>query len=453
MPTTTDSDLVEAVRVSVHPLGAEPAPYDRLIGMIGDARLVLLGSASHGTHEFYRERGEITKRLIQEKGFRAICVEADWPDASRVDQYVRGTSDDRDAAAALADFRRFPNWMWRNTDVVELVEWLRRHNDGLRPDAGSDEARPKVSFHGLDLYNLQASMEAVLRYLEKVDPKAAMRVRARYACLDSADQASRGYAVLAGGQITQSCKSEALAGLVELQRLAAPGRADRPPEDDTLFDALQNARLVKNAEAFYRSMFLSEESAWNLRERHMAETLETLLQQLDRSGGRSKAVLWAHNSHVGDARGTEMKNHGELSLGQLVRDRHGADAVLVGFTTYRGSVTAARDWEKPAERQWLRPARPGSIEATFHDTDFERLLLIGRDADKLPDGLRRPRLEREIGVIYQADTERGSHYLSARLREQFDAVLHFDETRAVEPLEPSAEWQAGPTPETYPFGV
>jgi erythromycin esterase-like protein len=303
MPTTTGSDLVEAVRLSVHPLGAEPAPYDRLIGMIGDARLVLLGSASHGTHEFYRERGEITKRLIQEKGFRAVCVEADWPDASRVDQYVRGTSDDRDPAAALADFRRFPNWMWRNTDVVEFVEWCRRHNDGLRPVAGSDAARPKVSFHGLDLYNLQASREAVLRYLENVDPKAAMRVRARYACLDSADQASRGYAVLAGGQITQSCKSEALAGLVELQRLAAPGRADRPPEDDTLFDALQNARLVKNAEAFYRSMFLSEESAWNLRERHMEETLETLLQQLDRGGGRSKAVVWAHNSHVGDAPG------------------------------------------------------------------------------------------------------------------------------------------------------
>lgn len=444
--SATDDPLVEAVRRSVHPLAGTTRDYDPLMEQVGDARLALLGEASHGTHEFYRERAEITKRLIEEKGFAAVAVDADWPDAYRVNRCVRGMSDDFDAVEALADFRRFPTWMWRNTDVVDFIEWLRTHNDSLPPGV------PKAGFYGLDLYSLRGSMKAVLRILEKIDPEVAKRARERYACFDQFGEDTQVYGLVAGTGITKSCEEEVVAQLVELQRRTME-YADRDGRlmQDEVFDAEQNARLVRNAEAYYRSMFLEQSSSWNLRDRHMVEMLEALKAHLERGDGRARIAVWAHNSHLGDARATEMSQCGELNVGQLVREKYGRDAVLVGFTTHHGTVTAASDWDGPVERKRVRPALAGSYEALFHDARPDRFLLTWRDG--ATEGLREPRLERAIGVIYRPETERLSHYFWARLPDQFDAVLHFDETRAVRPLEVSAEWEAGEPPETFPFGV
>ena len=448
MASITEPTVTEAVRENLQPLAGTAQDYDRLLDLVGDARFALLGEASHGTHDFYRERAQITKRLIEEKGFIAVAVEADWPDAYRLNRYVRRLSDDVDAIEALADFKRFPTWMWRNTAIVEFAEWLREHNDTLAPDG------PKVGFYGLDLYSLRASMEAVLRYLEKIDPETARQARARYACFDQFGEDTQTYGFLTGFGLAQSCEEEVVTELVELQRRALEyARRDGRVAEDEYFEAVQNARVAKNAEAYYRSMFLENVSSWNLRDRHMVETLETLLAHLEQQTGQAKIAVWAHNSHLGDARATEMGRRGELNVGQLVRERHGRDAVLVGFTTHHGTVTAASDWGAPAERKYVRPALIGSYEAVFHDTEIGRFLLMLRQREPLPQSLREPRLERAIGVIYRPDTERASHYFHARLAEQFDAVLHFDETRAVEPLEYGAEWEKGEAPETYPFAV
>ena len=443
-----DSALIMALRETAYPMAGSARDYDPLIGRIGEARFALLGEASHGTHEFYYERAEITKCLIAEKNFTAVAVEADWPDAYRLNRYVRGASDDVDAAEALADFRRFPTWMWRNTVMVEFIEWLRAHNDALPP--GTE----KVGFYGLDLYSLHASMKAVLRYLEKVDPEAAKRARERYSCFDHVGEDTQGYGLMTRLNLSKSCEEEVVRQLLEMQRRAADYvRRDGRLAEDELFYAEQNARLVKNAEAYYRSVFLEEVSSWNLRDRHMAETLDALAAHLGRKGGRAKIAVWEHNSHLGDARATEMGQRGELNVGQLTREKYGSEAVLVGFTTHHGTVTAASDWGEPAERKRVRPALAGSYEALFHAAGRDRFLLIVNDSDRLAQQLGVARLERAIGVIYRPETERQSHYFRARLPSQFDAVLHFDETRAVKPLETTEEWEAGELPETFPFAV
>ena len=448
MASMTDPTLREALTDTLHPLTGATEDYDRVMDLVGDARFVLLGEASHGTHEFYRERAEITKRLIQEKGFTAIAVEADWPDAYRVNRYVRRENNDVDAIEALTDFKRFPTWMWRNTVVVEFVEWLRAHNDTLSPGA------TKIGFYGLDLYSLRASMEAVLRYLEKIDPETAKQARDRYACFDQFGEDPQAYGYLTGLGLAKSCEDEVVRELVELQRRAMDyAQRDGRAAEDQFFGAMQNARVVKNAEAYYRSMFLGDVSSWNLRDRHMVETLEALIAHLEGQAGSAKVAVWAHNSHLGDARATDMGRRGELNIGQLVRERNGRDAVLVGFTTHHGTVTAASNWDGPAERKYVRPGLVGSYEAAFHDTEIGRFLLTLRERHPMPQALREPRLERAIGVIYRPDTERMSHYFYARLPDQFDAVLHFDETRAVEPLDYSAEWETGELPETFPFAV
>lgn len=338
--------------------------------------------------------------------------------------------------------------MWRNTDVVEFLDWLRARNDALPPGA------TKAGFYGLDLYSLRASMEAVLRYLAKVDPGAAERARARYACFDHFGHDAQVYGYLTGAGLAKSCEAEVVSQLVELRRRAMEyARRDGRLAEEESFYAEQNARLVKNAEAYYRSMLLEEISSWNLRDRHMAETLDSIAAYLDRQDGRAKIVVWAHNSHVGDARATEMGNRGELNIGQLARERYGVDTVLAGFTTYQGTVTAASNWEAPVERKWVRPALPGSYEELFHAAGPDRFLLTWNEGHPATERLRERRLERAIGVIYRPETERASHYFHARLPEQFDAVLHFDETRAVEPLERTAEWETGEVPETFPFAV
>jgi erythromycin esterase-like protein len=440
--------LTDVVREAAHPLVGEIEDYDPLMKLIGDARLVLIGEASHGTHEFYRERAQITKRLIKEKGFNAVAVEADWPDAYRVNRYVRGASTDADAVEALRGFRRFPAWMWRNADVLDFIGWLRTYNDNLPAKA------TKVGFYGLDLYSLHTSIEAVLDYLDKVDPGAAQRARRRYACFDHFGKDEQAYGYATGLGIAESCEDEVVTQLVELHRQAAlyASRDGRIAADD-YFYAAQNARLVMNAEEYYRSMFRGRVSSWNLRDRHMAETLDSLLAYLSTQGSQAKVVVWEHNSHLGDARATSMGEAGEWNVGQLVREKHRRDAVLVGFTTHHGTVTAASNWDAPAERKQVRPALENSYEALFHEVDIPRFLLTFRNTDHASLALREPLLERAIGVIYRPETERASHYFQARLSEQFDAVVHFDETRAVEPLERTVEWEAGEVPETFPTGI
>ena len=451
VPATTgpaDTTVPEAVRGAAHRLTGAAEDYDPLMDLIGDARFVLLGEASHGTYEFYHERARITRRLIEEKGFTAVAVEADWPDAYRVNRYVRGAGEDLDAAEALADFRRFPRWMWRNTEVVDFIDWLRGHNDALAPNL------EKTGFYGLDLYSLHASMKAVLQYLEQVDPDAARRARARYACFDHFGPDPQIYGFIAASDLDRSCKDQVVSQLVELRRRATEyAKRDGSIAEEEFFYAEQNARVVKNAEEYYRSMFFGEVSSWNLRDGHMVETLEALIAHLGRQGRRAKVIVWAHNSHLGDARATAMGRRGEVNVGQLVRQEYGRDAVLVGFTTDHGTATAASDWDSAAERKHVRPALAGSWEALFHASLPSRFLLNWRGNRALSQALREPRLERAIGVIYRPETERASHYFQAQLSDQFDAVLHFDETRAVEPLEYTAEWETGELPETFPFAV
>ena len=446
MSHTISTTLADRLRDSAHLLTGDASEYDPLLDLIGDARLTLIGEASHGTHEFYHERIEITKRLILERGLTGVAVEADWPDAYRVNRYVRWEGDDHDADAALAGFQRFPTWMWRNAPMLDFVEWLRLHNADL-PTA------ERVGFYGIDLYSLFTSIDAVLGYLDKVDPEAAQRARYRYGCFGHFGEDSQAYGYAASFDLRQSCEDDVVRQLVELQRRAGEyTQRDGHLGPDEFFAAERNARLIMNAEQYYRSMFRGRVSSWNLRDRHMAETLEALINHLERDGRRAKLAVWAHNSHLGDARATEMGRRGELNVGQLVRERFGSECALIGFTTHHGTVTAASDWESPAERKRVRPALRGSCEAHFHEVGIPRFLLDLRRGEHA-DALREPLLERAIGVIYRPETERQSHYFHASLAGQFDALIHIDETRALEPLERPAVWDHGEPPETYPFAV
>jgi erythromycin esterase-like protein len=447
MITISDNVLIDQIKTDAHPLVGDHSDYDALMSIIGDARLVLLGEASHGTHEFYRERARITERLIKEKNFTAVAVEADWPAAYRVNRYVRGMSNDVSATEALADFKRFPTWMLRNADVLDFIGWLREHNDAL------ESPSKHVGFYGLDLYSLNSSTRAVLDYLDKVDPQAAQRARYRYGCFDHFSENIEAYGYAASFGLSTSCEQQVIDELIDLrQQFAAYMRQDGNAAMDEFFYAEQNARLVKNAEEYYRSMFQSRVSSWNLRDRHMVETLDALIKHLDRQDQRSKIVLWAHNSHLGDARATQMGQGGELNVGQLVRERYNQESVLVGFTTHHGTVTAASGWDSGAERKHVRPALPNSYESLLHETGLPSFMLPLRNS-RVSNFLSEPRLERAIGVVYLPETERSSHYFFASLPEQFDVVLHFDETRAVEPLERSALWKEGEVPETFPFAV
>jgi erythromycin esterase-like protein len=437
--------VLDAVRAAAQPLTGHGGDYDALIEQIGDARVVLLGEATHGTHEFYRERARITQRLIAEQGFTVVAVEADWPDAYRVNRFVRGAGEDASADAALGDFQRFPVWMWRNAEVLSLVDWMREYNQSLEP------GRPRVGFYGLDLYSMYTSIGEVLRVLDAADPEAARRARHRYGCFEHFGEDPQAYGYTAQLGITDSCQDQAMQQLLEMRRLA--GEAPGVPEDE-LFYAQQNARLVKNAEEYYRSMYSRRDSSWNLRDCHMADTLDALLAHFDGGGGRTKAVVWEHNSHIGDARATQMGAEGEWTVGQLVRERRGDEAFLVGFTTHTGTVSAASEWDAPVEHKQVRPSLPESYERVFHDTGIPRFYLPLREG-AAREALMEPRLERAIGVIYAPRTERMSHYFEAVLPEQFDAVIHWDETRAVTPLDPPPGWPAHPeaAPDTFPTGL
>ncbi|SOX54378.1 hypothetical protein MAAFP003_3054, partial [Mycobacterium ahvazicum] len=427
-------------------------PREALEELIGDARIVLIGESSHGTHEFYEARATITKWLIEEKGFCAVAAEADWPDAYRVNRYVRGLGVDETAEEALRGFERFPAWMWRNTVVRDFVDWLR-----IRNRQCESKRQRQAGFYGLDLYSLHRSMQEVVTFLDRVDPRAAMRARSRYACFDHAsadDGQAYGFAAAFGAG--PSCENEAIEQLVDMQRNAlAYARRGGLLAEDELFYAQQNAQTVRNAEVYYRAMFSGRVNSWNLRDEHMAETLEALLNHLDRHDGAPPAriVVWAHNSHVGDARATEVSSDGQLTLGQLVRQRYGDESRLIGFSTYSGTVTAASDWGGIAERKAVRPALNGSIEELLHETGESSFLVAADLSAEAADPLGVVRLGRAIGVIYRPETERQSHYFHVRPADQFDAMIHIDRTRALEPLEPTSLWIAGETPETYPSGL
>jgi erythromycin esterase-like protein len=337
--------------------------------------------------------------------------------------------------------------MWRNADVLDFVGWLRTHNDA-RPAAA------RAGFYGLDLYSLRASMEAVLRYLDKVDPPGAARARRRYGCFDQFGEEMQEYGYATGLGLHPSCERDVVQQLLDLHRQRAEyASRDGRIAADEFFSAEQNARLVRNAEAYYRTMFGGHVESWNLRDHHMADTLDALLRFLDGARPGARLVVWAHNSHLGDAGATEMSERGETNVGQIVRRAHAASAVLVGFTTHHGTVTAATEWDGPARRQRVRPGLAGSYERLFHDVGVPRFMLPLRTDRELSAALASPRLERAIGVLYLPESERRSHYFHARLSRQFDYVIHIDETRAVEPLERSAWWDAGEVAETFPSGL
>jgi erythromycin esterase-like protein len=457
-----DQAIISTLREQVLPLRTED-DLDAVLDHIGDASLVLMGEASHGTRDFYHLRASLSKRLIVERGFDAIAVEADWPDALQVSRFVQlcdtGAGADQTADQALSGFGRFPQWMWRNEEVVDLVYWMRLHNQQV-----ADPGR-RVGFYGLDLYSLQKSMHAVVRYLDHADPEAAQRARARYSCIDhmAMDPQRYGYATAFG--LKPHCEEEMVRQLGELtaqaqQHMARHGGA----VPDALFYAQQNARVAQNAESYYRAMFSSRDESWNIRDRHMADTLDALHAHLAASrGGRAKIAVWAHNSHLGDARATEMGMQGQLNLGQLARERHpGEEVYLLGFSTHTGTVTAASDWDGPAELKRVLPSRPDSVERLLHDVGkaqgddvLERYLLPIRGCAPVRQALPERLLERAIGVIYRPESERLSHYFNTHLARQFDGVIHVDRSSAVKPLEASPLWtpDQAEMAETYPSGL
>jgi protein-L-isoaspartate(D-aspartate) O-methyltransferase len=412
----------------------EAARLDRLLARVGDARIVLLGEASHGTSEFYRMRDRISRELIANKDFRFVAIEGDWPDAARIDHYIRHLEYPPSEWTAFA---RFPTWMWRNNEVRTFVDWLRSHNASLNPVK-------RVAFHGLDLYSLYDSIRAVLEYLDEVDPAIARVARERYGCLTpwQSDPATYGHAALTGAYPT--CESEVAVVLMDLLHKR---RAYAERDGERFMDAVQNARLIANAEQYYRVMYYGSRASWNLRDSHMFETLKTLLAFY---GPKSKAIVWAHNSHIGDASATEMFSRGEYNLGHLCRKEFGTLAYTIGFGTNAGTVAAASNWDGPMEIKQVVPAIAESYERIFHEAGVPNFCLDLHQALNGSDGLRKPCLERAIGVIYRPETELASHYFQAVLPKQFDEYVWFDETKAIAPFETKTLEEM---PDTYPFGL
>jgi erythromycin esterase-like protein len=423
-----------AVRELAQRLSDNDSDYDALLEMARDREFVLLGEASHGTQDFYRMRAQITRRLLTEGGFDAVAIEGDWPDTWRVNRFVQGEGD-ANANAALEDFKRFPTWMWRNREMHDFILWLRNHNASLPPEE-------RVGVYGLDLYSMYRSADAVIRYLEQVDPQQAAMARERYAALDHVrEPQAYGYAAAVGAR--PDAREGVVAQLLQLRadallHLSQDGLAVL----DAQFFAQQNAEVVVNAENYYRSMFGRRLNTWNLRDAHMYRTLSALVRYRLQRGGRGRIVVWAHNSHLGDARATESHLRGEWNLGQLVREAVGAKALLVGFSTYTGYVSAASQWDGDVEHKWVRPALQDSYEYLFHSTGLDRFFLPLKGVPSEP--LREAMLERAIGVIYLPQTERESHYFWTSLANQFDALFHLDETNALEPLDAPPHWHLEP---------
>lgn len=434
---TAEGTLTKAIAASCEKFRAiDSAELEPLLRRIGDARVVLLGEATHGSSEFYRMRERISRELIERKAFSFIAIEGDWPDAARIDHYVRHAETPPSEWTAFA---RFPTWMWRNQEVRDFVDWLRARNADV-------EAGKRVAFHGLDLYSLFNSIRSVLNYLDDVDPQTARVARQRYGCLTpwQSDPATYGHAALSGNY--QTCEREVVSMLTDLMQKR---RAYAEHDGERFLDAVQNARLVANAERYYRIMYYGSRASWNLRDSHMFETLKTLLNF---HGPESKAIVWAHNSHIGDSSATEMASRGEYNIGHLCRQEFGNAAYSIGFGTDHGTVAAASDWDGPMEVKVVRPAVPESYERLCHEAGAPRFLLRLRNPipKELAESLLKPRLERAIGVIYRPETELQSHYFQTLLSHQFDEYIWFDETSAVTPLKTEA---LEGLPDTYPFGL
>ena len=415
-PTTEAPADGEAIRRAASPLAGASADYDRLLGAIGDARFVLLGESTHGTHEFYRERARITERLLRERGFGAVAIEADWPDAERVNRYVRGLGPDRTAEQALRGFERFPRWMWRNTDFRGFVERLRAHNLTQPPER-------RVGVYGIDVYSLREAADAVEAYLAAQDRSAADRARAHYRCFRTAGWDAQAYGLWTDER--RSCREQALAVLALVQ--ARPRPAD-PVQAEARFAAVRSAFSVVAAEEYFRTLHTAGD-AWNERDQRMAITVEEIAAHIGgASGAPGKVVVWAHNTHVGDARATSATETGQLNLGELMRRR--GSAFLVGFLTHGGAVMAAPEWDAPGRVYELRPAIQESYAGLFKALGLgDALILLRGAAAGMP-----PRLERAVGVVYARGEERRRHYFRARLPEQFDAVVYIERSRAVTPL-------------------
>lgn len=436
----------ERIREYVVPLTKNPS-FLELFDDIGERRFVLLGEATHGTDEFYSIRAKLSQELIQKKGFDAIVIEGDWPDSYEVNRYLRGSLEFSNAKSALIGFERFPTWMWRNTVVQDFIEWLKTHNQ-------TQANHQKVHFYGFDLYSLFKSIDVILQFLKKRDPVLWERAKERFSCFDHCNRDAQIYGYLSKyATSSQSCESAVIKQLQEIFKYKDYLNTPDNKQADEFFSIYQNARLIQNAENYYRQMYASGVSSWNLRDTHMMETIHQIDQYLSKHLQRpAKIIVWAHNSHIGDAMATELGQRGELNVGQLMRDHYSTQVYLVGFTTHHGFVTAASEWGGVAERKRVNRALPNSYEGFFHELGLDQFLLITRGREELMRILPRNYLERAIGVAYLPHSERASHYFHADIARQFDAVIHIDETQAVKPLEKEGIFHLDDAPETYPSG-
>jgi erythromycin esterase len=425
--------LAEEARQFAFPLKTRK-DLDPLIERIGNARFVLLGEASHGTSEYYQWRARLSSRLITEKGFRFVAVEGDWPDCYRVNRYVKGYPDaGKDAHEVLHAFKRWPTWMWANWEIVAFSEWMRKFNKNKSNKAG---------FYGLDVYSLWESMESILKYLENKDPQAAKTVMQAYQCFEPYGEDPQSYA-WSTRMVPENCEDEVIDLLLEMQQRAS--HYDGDPEAG--FNAEQNALVIKNAEKYYRAMVRTDSGSWNVRDLHMKETLDRLINF---HGPDSKGIVWAHNTHIGDARYTDMARAGMFNIGQLVREQNRKDGVvLVGFGSYHGSVIAGKSWGAPMERMQIPEGRAGSWEAVLHQNTDDQILIF--DQEKLSDEFQQVRGHRAIGVVYQPEFESYGNYVPTILPKRYDAFLYIDETEALHPLHIEPE-ELNP-PDLYPWGV
>lgn len=434
--------------------------YDEIINQAKNKRFVLIGESSHGTEEFYHIRAEITKILITKFGFNAVAIEADWPDAFKINNYVKNNDKIKNADEALNDFKRFPIWMWRNKEISNFIEWLHDYNLKLDKKSQShstpisnSKAIPKVGFYGFDLYSLNSSIEMVIKYLNKIDPKAAAAVKYRYDCFEIFNNDPQTYGRAAGLGLTEDCEEKVIAGLKELQQQKFDLIAKGMNAED-FFSAEQNAHLIQNAEKYYRAMFKGRPSSWNIRDTHMTNTIDAINKFLLQNNKESKIVVWAHNSHLGDATATDMAKRGEINVGSLMRERHAKETLIIGFSTYQGTVTAADEWDEPEHYKVMNPALEESYEALFHKVGSDFILDLNKNS-KLRKLLEIPRLERFIGVIYDKENERWSHYYQCDITKQYDFIIHIDKTSAIHPLNPNLLWThaAKEDLDTYPSGL
>lgn len=407
---------------------------DVLIEEIGDARVVMLGEASHGTSEYYTWRTAISRRLIEDKGFSFIAVEGDWPECYAVNRFVKGYQNSgRKIADVLEVYRRWPTWMWANWEVAALIEWIRDFNH-LRT------VREKIGFFGLDVYSLWESLEQVLKYMEQRNGKAAEAARNAVRCFEPFHRDPQTYAH-ATAFVPTDCEDEVVQMLEQVSR-----RPVYPDDPEHEFNTTQNALVAVNAEKYYRAMIRGGANSWNVRDTHMMETLDRLLEF---HGPDAKAIIWEHNTHIGDARYTDMANDGMFNIGQLARERYGRGAVkLVGFGTYQGSVIAGKSWGAPMQKMDVPPAQEGSWEHMLHEMSTEDKIILSRDLKEVPE-LKRHIPHRAIGVVYDPKFEQLGNYVPTIIPERYDAFLYFDETEGVHPLH--MKIRGAKEPELYPW--